>query len=110
MTSSAPRSTESTSVSAPRGLTGAASPLARNDQGAPQMNTPTNITAAAGRPRLMTPEELADYIGVTLHCVYAWSSRGGGPRPLKVGGRLRYRPADVEAWLDGTYGDDRKAG
>ncbi|GCD20558.1 hypothetical protein CTKZ_21200 [Cellulomonas algicola] len=52
------------------------------------------------RRRLWTPEELADYLGVTLHCVYAWSSRGGGPKVLRVGARLRYRPDDVEAWLD----------
>ncbi|WP_369370129.1 helix-turn-helix transcriptional regulator [Promicromonospora sp. Populi] len=61
------------------------------------------------KKRLMTPEELADYLSVTLHCVYAWSSRGGGPRVLRVGGRLRYRETDVEAWLD-SVGDERKAG
>jgi excisionase family DNA binding protein len=59
-----------------------------------------DIHNATGRPRLWTPEELADYLGVTLHCVYAWSSKGGGPKVLRVGARLRYRPADVEAWLD----------
>jgi excisionase family DNA binding protein len=59
-----------------------------------------DVHNAIGRPRLWTPEELADYLGVTLHCVYAWSSRGGGPKVLRVGARLRYRPADVEEWLD----------
>lgn len=52
------------------------------------------------RRRLMTPEELAEYLGVSLHCVYAWSSRGGGPKVVRVGARLRYRLADVEQWLD----------
>ena len=55
-----------------------------------------------GRTRLMTPEDLADYLGISLHCVYAWSSRGGGPKVVRVGARLRYRPEDVEAWLDRT--------
>ncbi len=62
-----------------------------------------NVERADGvtaRRRLWTPEELADYLGVSLHCVYAWSSRGGGPKVLRVGARLRYRPDDVEAWLD----------
>jgi excisionase family DNA binding protein len=67
-----------------------------------------SINAAPAR-RLMTPEELADYLGVTLHCVYAWSSRGGGPKVLRVGARLRYRPAEVEAWLDSVT-DTRKVG
>lgn len=69
---------------------------------------PTPVASLAGRRKLMTPEELADYLGVTLHCVYAWSSRGGGPRVLRVGARLRYRPTDVEEWLD-SVGDEKKA-
>lgn len=58
------------------------------------------IEGASARRRLWTPEELAEYLGVTMHCVYAWSSRGGGPKVVRVGARLRYRPDDVEAWLD----------
>ncbi|MCA5894301.1 helix-turn-helix domain-containing protein [Isoptericola sp. NEAU-Y5] len=61
------------------------------------------------RRRLMTPDELAEYLGVSLHCVYAWSSRGGGPNVVRVGARLRYRPDDVEAWLDRVT-DDHAAG
>jgi excisionase family DNA binding protein len=67
------------------------------------MSTTTNVAdvhSTTVRPRLWTPEELAEYLGVTLHCVYAWSSKGGGPRVLRVGARLRYRPADVDEWLD----------
>lgn len=68
-------------------------------------------TASVGpavRRRLWTPEELAEYLGVTKHCVYAWSSRGGGPAVLHVGGRLRYRPEDVEAWLDRVTDNDQE--
>ncbi|MEU2199209.1 helix-turn-helix domain-containing protein [Isoptericola sp. NPDC019482] len=60
----------------------------------------SQIDRTTNRRRLMTPDELAEYLGVTLHCVYAWSSRGGGPNVVRVGARLRYRPDDVEAWLD----------
>lgn len=67
------------------------------------------IDRATNRRRLMTPDELAEYLGVSLHCVYAWSSRGGGPNVVRVGARLRYRPDDVEAWLDRVT-DDRAAG
>lgn len=71
--------------------------------------TNTATTSLTERRKLMTPEELAEYLGVTLHCVYAWSSRGGGPRILRVGARLRYRPADVETWLDSVADDERQA-
>lgn len=49
--------------------------------------------------RLLTVTELADLVGVPRQTVYTWASRGGGPIPIKVGRHLRYRPADVEAWL-----------
>lgn len=55
--------------------------------------------AAARRP-LATAQEIADYCGVPLATVYQWSSRGGGPRFIKVGRHLRARWADVESWLD----------
>ncbi|MBO3102227.1 helix-turn-helix transcriptional regulator [Cellulomonas fengjieae] len=60
----------------------------------------TTSTGTTGRRRLWTPDELADYLGVSMHCIYAWSSRGGGPKVVRVGGRLRYRPEEVEEWLD----------
>ncbi|PFG44568.1 AlpA family transcriptional regulator [Isoptericola jiangsuensis] len=66
----------------------------------------TQIDRTTRRRRLMTPSELAEYLGVSLHCVYAWSSRGGGPKVVHVGARLRYRPDDVEAWLDSVTDSD----
>ncbi|MFF7763114.1 helix-turn-helix transcriptional regulator [Streptomyces griseorubiginosus] len=52
------------------------------------------------RRKLATAEELADYLGVPLATVYQWSSRGGGPRLIKVGRHLRARWSDIEAYLD----------
>lgn len=54
---------------------------------------------AARRP-LATADEIADYLGVPLATVYQWSSRGGGPRLIKVGRHLRARWSDIEAYLD----------
>lgn len=50
--------------------------------------------------RLMSMSEVADYLAVSEKRLYEWSSAQYGPVPLKVGGTLRYRPADVEAFLD----------
>jgi hypothetical protein len=33
--------------------------------------------------------------------VYNWRTRGLGPRGIRVGRHVRYRLADVDAWLDG---------
>jgi excisionase family DNA binding protein len=57
--------------------------------------------ALSPEPRpLAKPDEIADYCRVPLRTVYQWSSRGGGPKLIKVGRHLRARWEDVEAWLD----------
>ncbi|MEU2251165.1 helix-turn-helix domain-containing protein [Streptomyces sp. NPDC019224] len=50
--------------------------------------------------RLLSPAELASYLGVPVKTVYRWNHMGTGPKPCPVGKHVRYRPADVEAWLD----------
>ena len=50
--------------------------------------------------RLLRPKEVASWLGVPVGTLYAWSYRGNGPQTIKVGRHLRYRPSDVEAWLD----------
>jgi excisionase family DNA binding protein len=49
---------------------------------------------------LMTVQDVAAYLGVPVATVFAWNSRGTGPRRSRVGKYVRYRRADVEAWLD----------
>jgi excisionase family DNA binding protein len=50
--------------------------------------------------RLVSPAGLAGYLDVPLKTVYAWQSKGGGPRFHKVGRHVRYRLSDVDAWLE----------
>ncbi|MFC6370500.1 helix-turn-helix transcriptional regulator [Nonomuraea thailandensis] len=51
----------------------------------------------------LTPEDLAERMGVPVMTVYAWNSRGGGPRYMKIGKHVRYKLADVEAWENRHY-------
>lgn len=60
---------------------------------------PHTSRAATPRP-LATAEELAGHLSVPLGTVYAWRYRSQGPKAIKVGRHLRYRWAEVEAWLD----------
>jgi excisionase family DNA binding protein len=61
----------------------------------------------ARRP-LASAEEVADFLGVPLNTVYVWNHRRTGPTAHKVGRHLRYKWAEVEAWLD-TQAIDRAA-
>ncbi|MEK7281196.1 MAG: helix-turn-helix domain-containing protein [Chloroflexota bacterium] len=49
---------------------------------------------------LLTVEELADLLGVKVSWLYAQTSAKKIPF-LKLGGRLRFRRADVERWIEG---------
>jgi len=59
--------------------------------------------------RLLTTQEVADYLGVPLASLYAWNMRGTGPRYVKVGRYARYRPIDVETWLSRQYANPQGA-
>ncbi|MET7900345.1 helix-turn-helix domain-containing protein [Streptomyces sp. NPDC005355] len=61
---------------------------------------PRATAPTASRRPLATAQEIAEYCGVPLGTVYQWSSRGGGPKLIKVGRHLRARWDDVEKWLD----------
>ncbi|MBE7699236.1 helix-turn-helix domain-containing protein [Oerskovia sp. Sa1BUA8] len=56
--------------------------------------------AQAATPPLLTPIDLAAQLGVPIPTLYAWRTRGIGPRALKVGKHLRWRQADVDQWLE----------
>lgn len=50
--------------------------------------------------QFLSPEGLAEYLGLPLGTIYTWRQRGTGPRGIKVGRHVRYRRADVERWLE----------
>ncbi|MEA2000481.1 MAG: helix-turn-helix domain-containing protein [Actinomycetota bacterium] len=49
--------------------------------------------------RLLTVEDLAEYLDVPVATIYAWRYRRQGPPGFRVGRHLRYRRADVEQWI-----------
>lgn len=49
--------------------------------------------------RLLTVEDLAEYLGVPVATLYAWRYQHQGPRGFRVGRHLRYRWTDIEEWI-----------
>lgn len=50
--------------------------------------------------RLLSVNELADYLGVPAKTLYAWRYRREGPRGFRAGRHLRYRWSDVQLWIE----------
>jgi excisionase family DNA binding protein len=49
---------------------------------------------------LLTPDEAADYLQLSPRLLQQWRYVGRGPRFVKAGHAVRYRRADLDAWLD----------
>jgi hypothetical protein len=49
--------------------------------------------------RLMSTEEVAEVLGRPPRTLRQWRYLNQGPKYLKVGAAVRYRPRDVERWL-----------
>lgn len=51
-------------------------------------------------PKLLSVDDLSGVLGVPVNTLYQWRTKGTGPRGIRVGKYVRYRPADVDAWID----------
>ncbi|WP_299166982.1 AlpA family transcriptional regulator [uncultured Arthrobacter sp.] len=49
---------------------------------------------------LLTPEDLAQRLGMSVAALSQWRYRGVGPKFIKAGKTIRYRVSDVESWMD----------
>ena len=52
-------------------------------------------------PPLLSLDELVAWCGIPKSTMYSLMQDSRGPRSMKLGRQLRFRPADVDAWLDG---------
>ncbi|MGH8924013.1 MAG: helix-turn-helix domain-containing protein [Acidimicrobiia bacterium] len=49
--------------------------------------------------RLLTVDDLAEYLDVPVATIYSWRYRRQGPPGFRVGRHLRFRQSDVEDWI-----------
>lgn len=62
------------------------------------MSTTTDTHVESG---IFTIDQAAAYLSIPKATLYTWRTRraGFGPRAVKLGGCLRYRRADLDAWV-----------
>jgi excisionase family DNA binding protein len=51
--------------------------------------------------RLMTPQEVADFLAMPVLTLQTWRAKRKGPRVYRIGRHVRYRREEVEDWLEG---------
>jgi excisionase family DNA binding protein len=70
-------------------------------QSIPALETPRPLspTISSVDERLWTEQQTADYLQVAVGTLRRWRAEGTGPPALRAGRTVRYRKADVDAWL-----------
>ena len=53
----------------------------------------------------MSPQDLANWLGVPVKSVYVWNSTRTGPQSTKIGKHVRYSRQSVAAWLAAQESD-----
>ena len=48
---------------------------------------------------LLNERQVATLTGMSVRSLQTWRLRGGGPAYVKLGTAVRYRRADIDAWL-----------
>ena len=60
------------------------------------------VTLPPGFAELLTPPQVAKIVGLDARTLANWRASGAETLPyMKVGGRIRYSPEDVQEWLKG---------
>ncbi|MBP2437243.1 hypothetical protein JOF34_001829 [Microbacterium amylolyticum] len=62
------------------------------------MNSTT--ISPTGAPVLLNEHDAAMWLTVSVGSLRAWRGQGTGPRYIKVGAQVRYRPGDLDAYLE----------
>lgn len=48
----------------------------------------------------LTEQQAAEYLAVSRKTLQSWRYLGGGPKFVKMGAAVRYRLADLNAWME----------
>lgn len=51
-------------------------------------------------PKLLSRKAAAAYLGVSLPTLARWAAQRRGPRYIRLAGRVRYRPSDLDAFIN----------
>ena len=58
------------------------------------------VEAASARAALITVTELAELLGASVRTVWRKESTGHLPAPVRIGGLVRWRRAEIMQWIE----------
>lgn len=64
---------------------------------------------SSSKRMLLSPKEVAEFLGVNENTLYKWRAAGEGPPFMRLtdGGRVRYESESLRAWMRARLASDR---
>ena len=50
--------------------------------------------------QLLNEQDVAELLKMSVHTLRQWRSANRGPRYIKLGSNVRYRPTDITTWIE----------
>jgi len=72
----------------------------------PTEGRPISLERVNAMHDLMTLAEASDRLRTPAATLRYWRHVGTGPKSFRIGGRVVYKSADVETWIEKQYADD----
>ena len=57
---------------------------------------------------LLSTEDVADVLGIPLATLRKWRFEGRGPKGFRIGRHVRFRPSEVQRWIEDQEAKSRK--
>lgn len=59
---------------------------------------------------LVSIKEMCQLLGVSRTTLWAYEKSGKVPEPVRIGGRVKWRRADIEEWIKGRCPESKPQG
>jgi prophage regulatory protein len=75
---------------------------------ATEMNTASRGQASVSEPIVLNAEQVAQTLGVSVRTIRRLDCAGKLPKPVRIGGAVRWRRDELEAWVAADCPDREK--
>jgi excisionase family DNA binding protein len=58
----------------------------------------------------LTSKEAAERLSVSVASLRRWRREGSGPRSYRIGGRVMYRPDELDSWVEARASEPSPVG
>jgi predicted DNA-binding transcriptional regulator AlpA len=64
-----------------------------------EVGLPSNAGETTPAPAVMTERDAAEYLQMKPGTLRNWRSEGRGPKFIRLGAAVRYRPVELDEWI-----------